>query len=55
MKSKYLPFYAVAAISLGFVAFPSLADQFVLGESSPGFTLCLEWIKAGEQFVLSQF
>lgn len=54
MKKKDLMFYTVLILSLSVFVLPPLAYQFAVGENVPGFALLLEWIKAGEQFVLSR-
>lgn len=54
MKSKNLVFYAVAVFSLCLFMILPLAGGLSLAENIPGYELCLEWIKAGERFVISR-
>jgi hypothetical protein len=54
MKKKDLMFYAVLTLSVCAFVLPVLAAQYSLSDNFPGFTLFMDWIKAGDAFALSK-
>ncbi len=52
MKNKDLVFYAVSTVALGLFMLMPLANGFTIDADFPGVAFCMEWIKAGENFVV---
>ena len=54
MTKKDLMFYTILSLTLCALVLPVLAAQYSLGQNFPGYTLFIDWLKAGEEFALSK-
>ncbi len=53
MKNKDLVFYAVSTAAIGLFMLIPFASGFSISTDFPGMAFCMEWIQAGENFVVS--